>query len=150
MIVDRLQNIKKYAGLNRNLDRAIDEISRLDMQGIPMEEVRIDGERVYYKCELLRTRDENEALFEAHRKYIDMHICLSGRERIKAASIHSLSGVAAYDEGTDVEWLEGRCEWDVTLKEGEFMICFAEDAHMPLLDHGEQGELKKIIVKAEA
>ena len=149
MIVDRLQNLKKYTGLNRNLDRAIDEISRLDVEGIPTEEVRIDGERVYFKCELLRTRDEEEALFEAHRKYIDVHICLGGRERIKGASIHNLSSVAAYDEGKDVEWLNGSCEWDVTLKEGEFMICFEEDAHKPLLDHGEQAEFKKMIVKAE-
>lgn len=149
MIVDRLQNLKKYAGLNRNLDRAINEISRMDLERIPMKEVRIDGQQVYFKCELLRTRDEQEALFEAHRKYIDIHICLSGRERIKGASIHCLKSVAAYDREKDVQWLKGSFDWDVTLKEGEFMICFEEDAHMPLLDHGARVEIKKMIVKTE-
>lgn len=148
MIVDCMDHLPKYMGLNPNLDLAIQKLSQLPTGEIPFGRVEIDKDKAYYSCDMQRTRKESEALYEAHQNYIDIHICLEGQERIKVAPIERLAFVGAYDDQKDVRLAKGECAWDITLKAGEFMICFAEDAHMPLLDHGQEVELKKVIVKA--
>lgn len=148
MIVDCISNLKKYMGINSNLDKAIAVFSQLRESEIPFGRVQVDGDEVYYSCDMQKTRKEETALYEAHQKYIDIHICLSGQERIKVAPINKLECTEVYNAQKDVQWFKGKEEWDITLNAGEFMICFAGDAHMPLLDHGKELEFKKIIVKA--
>lgn len=148
MIVDRMENLQVYAGMNPNLDLAIRELSKLVPGEIPLGKVELDGNKIYYSCDMQKTRKEEEAFYESHEKYVDIHICLEGQERIKVAPTKELAVQKTYDGGKDVQMLQGECAWDVTLRGGEFMICFPEDAHMPLLDHGQEVEFKKIIVKA--
>lgn len=147
MITDSIKNINKYLGISHNLDAAIEVISKLDMDTIPFGKVSMDDGKVTYRCGMEKTRSELGVKFEAHRKYIDIHICVTGQERIRLANIYSLRQIEEYDEKSDMAWFEGNGEWDVTIHAGEFLICFEEDAHMPLLDHGERAEFKKIMVK---
>lgn len=147
MIADCMTNIKNYLGISPNLDIAIEAVSKLNIDTVPFGKVKVDGDRITYSCDIQKTRSEQGVLYEAHRKYMDIHICVTGQERIRLANTGTLTKRKEYDEKSDMEWFEGQGQWDVTLKAGEFLICFPEDAHMPLLDHGERIEYKKIMVK---
>lgn len=147
MIVDNFCNISNYLGINENLDSAIKFLGTQNIGKIPLGKVCVDGQKIYYNCEMMETRSEEEALYEVHRKYMDIHICLEGKERIKTALKGRLSCMGDYEEIKDIQWLAGECDNDVILRAGDVMICFPEDAHMPLLDNGERHSLKKMIVK---
>lgn len=147
MIVDRIENLKNYIGLSQNLDQAIHILSNLDLDAIPYGKVQVNENQITYSCDLQKTRSEQGLFYEAHQKYMDIHICLSGQERIRLANKQKLQPVEAYDEQKDIAWFDGIGEWDITLRQGEFLICFEEDAHMPLLDHGTRLEFKKLMVK---
>lgn len=147
MIVDKLCHLSNYTGINPNLDKAIAFLQQKDFDTV-VDHEDIDGDQVYYNCWMKTTRKREDASFEAHRKYIDIHICLSNQERIQVSPLEMVKASAEYDEAGDIQWLEGDEKWDVTLKVGDFMICFPEDAHIPLLDEGEEVETRKMVVKA--
>lgn len=148
MIVDKLCHLSNYTGLNPNLDKAIRWLGQFKSETAFEGHEKIDGENVYCNCGCQATRKREDADYEAHRKYIDIHVCLGGRERILVAPQKELTCLSEYDAEKDILWLEGKDKWDITLKTGEFLICFPEDAHVPLLDDGEEGKVNKMVVKA--
>lgn len=147
MIAGSLYHLQRYAGINPGFDKAIAYLENLkDTKSLKAHD-KIDGERVYYNFGPQTTRKETEAKYEAHRKYIDIHICLKGQERILIAPVEKLLCTEEYNPEQDVQWFEGAGKWDITLETGDFLICFPEDAHMPLLDNGKKTEVDKMIVK---
>ena len=90
MIFDTLKNLENYKGISKNLDAAIDFIVGTDFQ--KSSEGKTDVcEAFYFTKATVETRDITDAPFEAHKKYIDIFIPLTGREIVKTADIGSLT-----------------------------------------------------------
>ena len=96
------------------------------------------------------TSDEDEKgdkkLFEAHRKYIDIHYIFEGTEQFGYADTETLAPVTGYDEKDDYILLRGE-ESRITLNRGDFVIAFPEDAHIPALKYKNSEKVKRAVVK---
>lgn len=93
-------------------------------------------------------RPEDAAL-EAHNKYIDIQILLSGSENFGwAQRIACTEPRSAFDEAKDCILYNDLPTSTVTAQPGEFVIFFPEDAHAPLIrPAGVSGGTRKAIVK---
>ncbi len=147
MIFDTLSNIEKYKGINKNLDQAIDFICGTDFSD-SLEGKTAVCDAFYYTKSAMQTGDITDAPFEAHRRFADIFIPLSGRELVKTAAVDSLIVTYAYQEEDDYCLLEGPAQANVINTPDTFTILFPQDAHNSAGSvDGKVTDLEKIVVK---
>ena len=145
MILDVLENARRYLDLHKGFAKAIDFLSRPDLKDLPVARYEIDGDRVYAMVSREPGRRKEDALLETHEKYIDIQLVLNGTDEMgwKPKSLcQQPSG--AYDPATDMQFFADEPDAWLTTKSGAFVIFFPEDAHMPLIS---TGQLHKVVVK---
>jgi biofilm protein TabA len=148
MILDRLDNAKRYLPLNPHFARAFAFLQQHDLRALPLGRHEIDGERVYATAMRGPGRPREAAHLEAHRKYIDVQVVLSGTDEMgwKNKGTCRVSH-GAYEADKDAEFFADTPDAWVEVGPGAFTVFFPEDAHAPMIG---QGELHKIVVKVLA
>jgi len=121
---------------------------RPDLKELPIGKYEIDGDRVYAMVSKDPGRRREEALLEAHERYIDIQLVLAGTDDMgwKPKSLcRQPSG--AYDREGDIRFFVDEPDAWLSVRSGAFVIFYPEDAHMPLIS---SGQLHKIVVKVAA
>lgn len=126
MIYDRLSNVRKYLGINENLDIALNYIAE-HLSDMP-EEIELKGQDVRAFFNAYQTVPESECFFEAHEKFADIQIMRSGSERIAVSNVDVLTVTKSIPEN-DFQALEGPEDLSVIMKPDSFLIVFPGDAH---------------------
>lgn len=110
----------------------------------------IDGDTLFMSIASLRTKDESLLRFEAHRKYIDIQIPLSGREKFLCAP--SLAGMNVAEDlyaASDIAFYTPPASHSsLILDPGHFVVFFPGEAHCPCCAVTPGGEdLRKVVFK---
>lgn len=126
MIYDRLSNIRKYLGINENLDLALNYIAD-NLETMPAE-IELKGFDVRAFFNEYQTVPLEECFFEAHEQFADIQIMRSGAERIAVSNVDALTVTKSVPE-SDFWALEGPEENSVILKPDSFLIVLPGDAH---------------------
>ena len=148
MIVDKLANWQFYS-LGPAWRRAIDFVQSLDANA---EQRRYDlqGNDIYALVVGYQTRSVTTAQFEAHRKYVDLQVVLSGVEALEWAHLDGLEVATPFDSAEDAT-LYHRPNSGVThidFRAGMFTALFPHDAHIPGLSLDENPtSVVKVVVK---
>jgi YhcH/YjgK/YiaL family protein len=145
MIIDRMQNSHLYYALNAKFKRAFEYIHQIDAGAIPVGRYEIDGELMYALVQEYSTKRQEQGVWEAHRRYIDLQYVVQGAEGVGYANINHLEQ-GAYDSARDFLPLHGAGDL-VTLHSGSFVILMPEDAHMPGMAITSPAPVRKIVVK---
>ena len=147
MIFDSIQNIGKYRGLSENLDKAIAFVEQKDFAAD--EPGRYDVcDAFYYTKDTIATRDITDAPFEAHKKYLDIFIPLTGCEIVKSADVSALEEMIGYNEEDDYYIVKGPAQVNCINTPGTFVILFPQDAHNSAGSvDGKTADINKIVVK---
>lgn len=92
-----------------------------------------------------------QAIFESHKEYIDLHCCIEGEETIEWAPADSLRTKRDYDTQTDTALygIERRGK-TLTLTSGDYAVFFPGEAHMPKLCGLKTTDIRKVVVKINA
>lgn len=148
MILANIKDAEKYYSLNKSFHAVFDFLKTLNKEST---EGMVSGDyRVNFSGKYIETADKNadgsEKSFEAHKKYIDIHYCISGSEGIGYADVSSLKPTTEYDEENDYFLLSGDYQ-KVVLREGDFCIVFPEDAHIPMMSGFTNEKLLKAVAK---
>ena len=126
MICAKLCDAGQYRGIHPSLDLALDHLTP-DFLAAPGDDtVRLDGDRVYANRFTYETIPLEEGFFEAHRRYLDIHLMLEGEERVDIA--HP-DGLEEYEHRDDFYALRGQAEQTLLLRPGQFLVVFPGDAH---------------------
>ena len=86
-------------------------------------------------------------MYEAHRKYIDVHYIVSGIEVIATADPSALAEVTPYSEEKDIAFYSGKEDGRYYLSSGQFMVCYPSDAHKVAIALGQPAPVNKIVFK---
>jgi YhcH/YjgK/YiaL family protein len=146
MIFDSIENSHLYNGLGDDFQKAFNFLKSTELENIPLEKIEIDGEKVFAIPQKYSTKDVSECKWESHRKYIDIQFVVKGSENIGFVLEDYLDELEPYDEENDFELFSGEGDY-VQLNEGEFVIFFPDDAHMPGIKVESSEEVYKIVVK---
>jgi YhcH/YjgK/YiaL family protein len=145
MIFDVLDNAARYRDLHKGFKQAFDFLLRPDIRDLATGEYELDGRRVYAVVAKEEGRRKEEALLEAHVKYIDIQLVLEGTDTMGwAPRISCKHQNAAYDEEEDIQYFTDPPEVWFPTEVGYFAMFFPEDAHMPLIS---PTEIHKVVVK---
>jgi len=146
MIFDSIENAEMYYGLNGRIKTAFEFIKKTNFETLNEERVEIDGDNIFAMIQKYKTRNSEDAKWEAHRKYIDIQFMVTGAENMGFVLQDYLEIIEEYNPEKDVEFLEGLGDY-VQVNENEFVIFFPDDAHMPGLKIKENEMVHKVVVK---
>lgn len=146
MIFTEITNIGHYRGLGYFLDKAVDYLSTHTLGSPQAGHYEIVGEQLYMNVFDYMTISEENAFFEAHQKYADIHILVSGEEHIGVSDMSKVS-VKRYEEAQDFYEIEGPVEQYIKLVPGKALILLPEDAHKVKLAVSSPTTVKKIVLK---
>ena len=148
MIKDKLQNSYMYANLSQNLKKGFEWLKSTDLESIEDGKYYIDSEKVYANVQTYETKED--ALYEAHRKYIDIQYIVKGEEKIGVTDVSNCITTVNYDIEKDIEFFKyDGVEEYLTLVSGQFLILFSHDAHKPSINNTKKEVVKKIVVKVQ-
>lgn len=145
MILDSLQNAATYFPLNSRFKRAFDFLQNPEFLSLPAGKYELEGKQLYVGIDEYTTKAEGNGKWESHRRYIDIQLVLQGSERIYIAPLEQMQQ-GQYDPAKDFLPLSGQGEC-LTLKPGQFMVLFPQDAHRPSMADGTPARVKKAVVK---
>lgn len=148
MIHDTLENSSRYEALSPRFAQAFAYLRKVDGTQ-PLGKFEIDGQNVFAIVQTYTTKPLEKALFEAHRKYIDVQFIYSGRETILWAPLALMQEeTRAYTDEKDAALWKLVPEMSLLhMTDGHFSILYPEDAHAPCVEWDGPSEVFKVVVK---
>ena len=129
MIYTKNADALAYRGIHPNLDLALEHITPEFLASLrDNQRVELKGDLVYCTRFTYETIPQEESFFEAHRRYLDIHIMVEGEERVDMNRPEDLNLTDA-QEGNDFYAYQGESWHSTVLKPGEFLVVFPGDAH---------------------
>lgn len=147
MIVDTLDNLKKYTGVNPLFEDVVEFLKNNDLNKLEAGKHYIKDGDLFVNITTANGKTAEEATYETHRRMLDIQIPLSAPETYGYMPLKDMPE-AEYNEAKDVTKYPGLMGGSlVTCKPGEFAIFFPQDGHQPCIG---KGEIHKAIFKVKA
>lgn len=148
MVTDRLVNAALYRSLSPRIAAALDYVTSTNFAALPDGRHDVDGDHIYALVQRYPSKPLSQGRWEAHRKYIDLQLVVSGVEQMGYVSIDQLTA-EPHDIEKDLTWLSGTAGQWITLPAGHFTLLWPGDAHMPQVQAGSACDVLKVVVKIE-
>lgn len=146
MIIAQLSEFGRYQVLHHQFAK-VNEFLKTYKFDVPNERVFIDSEKLFLIPALDNAREKDKALLEAHNRYIDIQICLEGRETFGWKNrVDCVSPKGEFDDEKDIIFYDDKPSFYFDLIPNQLAIFFPEDCHAPLIGNG---QIKKLIFKVE-
>lgn len=147
MILDALDHADLYRSLSPGIAAAFDFLKRTDLATLPEGKHPLAVPGVVAIVSRYQTKRPEAAVWESHRRNIDVQYVAEGRERMGYAPLSRAPAVKTpYAEEKDVIFYEpGADAFEVAA--GQFTIFYPHDIHAPSLAIGEPAPVLKVVVK---
>ena len=127
MIIAPNFDARQYLGIHPNLDLALEHINDEFLNSLGQDRVDLLPREVWCTKFTYQTIPDQESFFEAHEKFLDIHLMLRGSERVEIAPPRDLKPLHSQPEN-DFYAYEGKGT-PLILSPGAFLVVFPEDAH---------------------
>ena len=148
MIYTNDRQMSRYENLCPTLNTALRFLASADLTKLEMGRNEVDGDNVFINRFDYTTMPEEQAAWEGHKYYADIHVVLEGEERIGVTDAGSLTA-GDYDEAGDFIPYEGPVDAWVTMRPGDILIVFPEDVHMVKVQLNGPCPVKKAVFKVK-
>lgn len=148
MIIDTLDNAKKYYPLHPLFEKAFAFIQQTDLANASDGKSDIcEGLKAIFSNAPGKTKESSLAKFECHNKNIDIQLCINGTETIGwKPREQCVTPNGGYNEEKDVQLFLDDADTFFELNNDQFAIFFPEDVHAPMIG---AGTIKKLVIKVK-
>ena len=147
MIADNINNASIYYSCHSNFKISFEFLQKDDLEKLKPGTYEICGKDVFVLIQDVDTKPLCEGVFESHDKYIDIQYIIKYGECIGYANIKELQPKTCYDLDKDIRFYSGSGTM-LELHQGDFMVFFPKDGHMPCISPANGiGISKKAVVK---
>jgi YhcH/YjgK/YiaL family protein len=145
MIVDSLENARRYFAVHPGFEPAFKFLQDLGQSAIKEGRSEVEGSRLYALVVKGKGKGKASTRLETHNRYIDIQFTVSGVDLVgweqrAVCRPHS----EGYDPSKDVEFYRNNSASWVAVPANCFAIVFPEDAHAPM---GTEGPVDKVVMK---
>jgi biofilm protein TabA len=145
MILCPISQFHRYAHLHPGFPAVARFLTNADLGAFPEGRTDLQGDDLYVSSSP-QARKRPTAPLEAHRAYIDVQVILEDTDTMGWAPLEACREESApYDPDKDIVFFRDAAENLVTVRAGQLIIFFPEDAHAPLI--GEGGTVQKLVLK---
>lgn len=148
MIIDKLENLKKYESVNPLFAKVLEFLQQNDLDKLEAGKHEIVGKDLFVNIQMAKGKTPDEAVIETHDKMIDIQIPLSAAETFGYTQRDQLPQ-AEYNAEKDITKIPNlAADSYVTCQPGMMAIFFPQDGHAPCI--AGVPEIKKAIFKVKA
>jgi len=148
MIFDKIENINRYQLPQEGFEELKIFLASFDLNAFKKGKFDINGEQLFGIGLEYNTKLAEECLWEAHQKYIDIHMILEGEEKIYINDISNTKLTKTYDKKDDYALFEGEKKDSILLKSGEFLILYPNEVHKTsIISKHHPEKVNKIVFK---
>ncbi len=134
--------------LGANFDKALAFLRRPDLATLPVGRYEIDGENCWAMVQEADLKPFPQAQGEAHRRYADIQVPLTGPETIGVCELPRRACEAPFDAEKDYGLYPLPKAAPLDLKPGEYAVFFPWiDAHMPGCTQDGTRKIRKLVIK---
>lgn len=145
MIYGNIAYADRYASLHPLLPQLFAYVKSHDLLHTPMGKIVLDGDKLFINNVNPECLSEEKQVLEVHRRYIDVHILLEGKERVGWRNTDDCKELAhPYDEAGDFATFFDKPTTYIDMMPNDFLIVYPEDAHAPIIG---SGKIRKAIAK---
>ena len=145
MIIDKIENLKNYVGVNRHFSKVIEFLEANDLNALENGKHEIDGPDCFVNIMDTKGKTKEEAVMETHRRMLDIQIPLDADETYGYTPTADLPE-AEYNEAKDVTKYPGvQGESFITFHPGMMAVFLPEDGHQPCIGTAEN--IHKAVIK---
>ena len=131
MIYTDMEHLDRYRGICPQLDTAIGYLMENGLEFLVPGRNEVDGEAVFVNRFHYATIPQEEAAFEAHEVYADIHLLVEGREFIGVTPIERLTVTKVDREADNIE-CRGPVETKIPMEPGKARGAVRRKAAGPL------------------
>lgn len=146
MISDKLENLSRYAFLNKNITDVCNFIKNNDLALLANGKHVINDESWIVISEY-QTKPQCKPTMEAHKNYVDIQFTIVGKEILFFNELEDQPLVKEYDESADYALYSAPTYGNIVLENGTFTILFPSDLHSGSYSVEEGVYVKKAVVK---
>ena len=145
MVLDAIENLPHYLPLCSGFGKALEFLSRRDLDALPEGKHEIGGQRIFAIVSKTAGRQKENVRLEAHGRYIDIQTVLAGADNMGWRSVSRCrKPVSDYREERDVRFFLDEPDVWLLVRRGLFTIFFPQDAHAPSIS---SEIIHKVVVK---
>lgn len=148
MIIDTLENLAQYEGVNPLLKDVVEFIGQNNLKNMEAGKYPIKGADLFVNITTAKGKAPDEAVLETHRRMIDIQIPLDAPETYGYTPLCRLPEVEYNDEKDITKYPGLMAESFIDCQPGMFAIFFPQDGHAPCISMAP--EIKKAIFKVKA
>lgn len=145
--VNRKEFARLYFQNPERWNKAFQFLSGQNPADLEIGRYELEGADLFVNVDEYVTRNEENVLFEAHKKYADIQVLVSGEEKIGVLPLAETTVKIPYDEEKDIMFLTAEGENYRNAAPGTFFLFFPDDAHRPTVKVTENIQVRKIVVK---
>ena len=143
-----LDELKKYDAANpKYFEMAFEYYKNNDLLKLAPGKYPIDGDKVFATISEYDTQDPADRKWENHKKYIDIQIILSGKEKMGKAPYAEATPDVPYNETKDIEFRKVSNGKNYLAEPGTFFMFFPSESHMPNQNADGVAKVKKVVFK---
>lgn len=144
MIFAKLSDAADYRGIHPRLDKALECLNDGFLSAVGCETQKLEGDNLYVTRFDYETLPLEETFFEAHKKYLDIHLLTKGEERVDIAHPDTLE---LFEHNNDFYAYRGEGEESLVLRPGWFLVVFPGDAHRIKAQVNGKASVSKVVFK---
>ena len=145
MIIDTLDNLGKYVGLNPLFADVVDFLQKNDLNALDEGKHLIKDKDLFLNLTNARGRSQEAAVLETHIDMIDIQIPISCAETFGYTPLCDLPAFDYNAEKDVTLYGDTKPQTYVTVNPGQMAIFFPQDGHAPCI--AEEPEIRKAIFK---
>lgn len=149
MVVDTIENLKYYVGLNPLFADVVKFIEENDLLALEPGKHEIKGKDLFVNIiGAQKGKTPDEAVMETHKNMLDIQIPLDDEETYGYLPLEDITTEATYNAEKDVTKYPGQPSSSyVTCRPGMFAMFFPQDGHTPCISTA--AEFKKAVFKVK-
>ena len=148
MIIDTLDNLGKYVGLNPLFADVMEFLGQNDLSTMDEGKHPIKGADLFVNIQMAKGRSREAAVLESHVRMIDIQLPLDADETFGYSPVCDLPDFEYNPEKDMTKYGDTPSQAYVTVKPGQMAIFFPQDGHAPCIS--EKEVIKKAIFKVKA
>ena len=148
MIIDTIENLNKYVGLNPLFADVIEFLKANDIRTMELGKYPIRDKDLFLNLTVAKGRGPEKAVLETHVNMIDIQIPISCEETFGYTPFCDLPAFDYNAEKDVTLYGDTKPQTYVTLKPLQMAIFFPQDGHAPCI--ADNPEIKKAIFKVKA
>ncbi len=148
MIIDTLDNLGKYVGLNPLFADVMEFLKQNDLSTMAEGKHPIKGADLFVNIQMAKGRSREAAVLESHVRMIDIQLPIDADETFGYSPVCDLPDYEYNPEKDMTKYGDTPSQTYVTVKPGQMAIFFPQDGHAPCIS--EKEVIKKAIFKVKA